>query len=68
MTEFGREVEQIEAGQRTFEVEQRAEIGGIAKTYNFDFRGANISDIEKLKASIIDAINRESELVSVSGD
>jgi len=68
LTGFGQQVESIEAGQRTFETGQRTELGEIAKTYNFDFRGANISDINKLKASIIDALNRSSELASIGGE
>jgi len=68
LTEFGRGVEEIYGEQRAFETRQRGALGEIAQTYNFDFRGANISDIEKLKMTIIDALNRASELALVSGD
>jgi len=68
LTEFGREVESIEAGQRAFETGQTTQLKEIAHTYNFDFSGSNISDKEKLTSDIIEAINRASELNQISGE
>ncbi|MHA1225119.1 MAG: hypothetical protein ACTSR2_01015 [Candidatus Hodarchaeales archaeon] len=39
----------------------------VGNTFNFDFRGAFIGDVDSFKRQIIEALNRESELRAIGG-